>query len=328
MNLAHTRLHRTIALIAVLAAGGAAIGMAPETTTRKVVNGRTVLVRTPAQNHHNANPEHKPEPKHDSSKSNEHNQQEDSHESNGAHWSYEGKYSPENWGSLSDCEECDEGAEQSPVNIPAGMPTHEPDIEFSYAPMELNLVNNGHTVQVDASRESSIEVEDEEYTLVQFHFHSLSEHTLDGQHRDMEVHFVHKSDDGKYAVVAVFLERGEFNPAFAPVFSNMPGEPGESIHARGVAINTIDLLPLGREYYRYDGSFTTPPCTEGVKWFVMDQAVQISPEQMSSFTTLYDNNFRPVQPIGDRKFIAGSSSCECCRARRVLSSFGAGELSE
>jgi carbonic anhydrase len=218
--------------------------------------------------------------------------------------------------------------QQSPVDIPAGMPTHEANIEFSYAPMSLTVLNNGHTIQVNSARDCFINVEGKQYDLLQFHFHALSEHTVAGEHADMEVHFVHKSADGEYAVIGVFLNKGEHNTAFAPVFENIPTQSGQSIYAKGVAINTIDLMPLQREYYRYNGSFTTPPCTEGVKWFVMEQPVELSPEQVSAFTTLYDNNYRPVQPIGERKFIAGSSDCECCQARKIISSYSGEGLTE
>lgn len=253
--------------------------------------------------------------------------QEQKHD-DGAHWGYTGAGGPENWARYDGCEACDEGMEQSPVDIPAGMPTHEADIEFSYVPMSLSIVNNGHTIQVNAARDSSIDVEGKTYKLLQFHFHALSEHTYAGQHSDMEVHFVHKSDDGQFAVVGVFLNKGEHNPAFGPVLSNLPQKAGESQYVNGVAINTIDLLPVEREYYRYDGSFTTPPCTEGVKWFVMAQPLELSAEQVSSFTALYDNNYRPVQPINNRKFKAGSSSCECCQARKILSSYSGEGLSD
>lgn len=221
-----------------------------------------------------------------------------------------------------DSQEHDLGIEQSPVDIPAGMPTHNPDIEFFYEPMSLNIINNGHTVQVNSDGDSFIEVEGRKYSLLQFHFHALSEHTVAGEHSDMEVHFVHQSADGEYAVVGIFLEQGDKNAAYGPVFGNIPTEPGGVVQVSGVAINTIDLMPKDRAYYRYEGSFTTPPYTEGVKWFVMSNPIELSATQVHTFTSLYKDNYRTVQSINERTFIAGSSSCECCQARKVLASFG------
>jgi carbonic anhydrase len=335
------RMHRTLALVIALSAGTMSMGMAPESSKSSDTPHRINpprLKNTPApKNSGDRAPKelevNTTKTQEGTTHATEHTQTPEAspqtsvaaHDGDDSHWGYSGEHGPATWSQRSDCTV---GVEQSPIDIPAGMPTHNADIEFSYVPMALTLVNNGHTVQVNASRDSFIEVEDTRYDLLQFHFHALSEHTVAGKHADMEVHFVHKSAEGQYAVVGVFLNTGEHNPAFAPVFSNLPSTAGESVYAKGVAINTIDLMPTKRAYYRYDGSFTTPPCTEGVKWFVMEQAVELSREQVSSFTELYNNNFRPTQPIGARKFIAGSSSCECCKARAILSSFSGDELTE
>jgi len=199
------------------------------------------------------------------------------------------------------------GIEQSPVNIPAGMPTHAANIEFHYQPMSLDIVNNGHTVQVNGDGESFFEAEGKKYSLLQFHFHALSEHTYEGEHFDMEVHFVHQSEDGEYAVVGIFLDTGDASTAYGPVFSHMPPHAGEIHRVDGVELNTIDLMTNDGAYYRYEGSFTTPPYTEGVKWFMMSTPVELSADQISKFTELYSHNYRSVQAINERKFIACSS---------------------
>jgi len=177
-------------------------------------------------------------------------------------------------------------------------------------------------VQVNGDGESYFVAEGKKYTLLQFHFHALSEHTYEGEHFDMEVHFVHQSEDGEYAVVGIFLNAGQASTAYGPVFSGMPEQAGDVHHVDGVAINTIDLMPKDQSYYRYEGSFTTPPYTEGVKWFMMSTPIELSADQISNFTGLYSDNFRSVQAINERKFIAGSSDCECCQARKMLASFG------
>jgi len=219
-------------------------------------------------------------------------------------WGYvggEGK-EPAQWGEIGpDCVACAEGLEQSPIDIPAGAPRRA-EIVFSYAPSALNIVNNGHAIKVDYDAGSFIEVEGERYNLLQFHFHALSEHTVAGEHADMEVHFVHQSEAGVYAVVGVFMNRGAFNGAYEAVRVASPGAGAQARAAGGVTVNAMEMLPGDRSYHRYDGSFTTPPCTEGVKWFVMQTPVTLSSSQISTFTSLYDNNYRPVQPMNSRSF--------------------------
>jgi len=220
-----------------------------------------------------------------------------------AHWGYDGATGPAYWGEISpECAVCSDGREQSPVDIPAGTPVNAANIRFSYRPSELHLVNNGHTVQANYDGGSYISVEGERFDLLQFHFHALSEHTMGGEHADMEVHFVHQSGSGEYAVVGVMLNRGSENPAYEAVLGNLPAEAGAEATIDGVSVNAIDMLPADRSYYRYDGSFTTPPCTEGVKWFVLRTPVELSGAQVAAFEGLYDDNYRPVQPMYEREF--------------------------
>jgi carbonic anhydrase len=220
------------------------------------------------------------------------------------HWSYEGEEGPAHWGELSeDFAACGEGMEQSPVDVPASAPVNAADIGFNYQATDLNIVNNGHTIKVNYNEGSSMEIDGKTYNLLQFHFHALSEHTIGGNYSDGEMHLVHQSSDGEYAVVGVMLERGAENAAFAPVWDNMPAEEGEPQTISGVSVNAADLLPADQSYYRYNGSFTTPPCTEGVKWFVMSNPVELSDAQMGAFEAIYNGNYRPVQPFNARTFL-------------------------
>ncbi len=219
------------------------------------------------------------------------------------HWSYEGEEGPEHWGELShDFAACSEGVEQSPIDIPATASVTPADIGFNYQPSALSILNNGHTIQANYDQGSSIEVEGKTYNLLQFHFHALSEHTLAGNHSSMEMHLVHQSDDGNFAVVGVMLNPGSENAAYTPVWDNVPAQESEAETISGVTVNAADLLPHDRGYYRYNGSFTTPPCTEGVKWFVMSTPVELSAAQGAAFEQIYDANYRPVQPFNDRTF--------------------------
>ncbi|MEM5947689.1 carbonic anhydrase family protein [Spirochaetia bacterium 38H-sp] len=217
------------------------------------------------------------------------------------HWSYSGEYGPQNWHKLPGSQA--NGKKQSPINIPSDAPINENGIKFFYMDSLLNIENNGHTIKVSYERGSYILVEGKKYNLLQFHFHAPSEHTFSGEHFPMETHFVHQSDDGEYAVIGLFLKKGEYNSAYASIWEHFP-EEGEKKETDTV-INAKTLLPERKSYYRYDGSFTTPPCTEGVKWFVLKDSVELSDDQISQFEKFYKSNNRPIQPFNRRGFYLG-----------------------
>ena len=219
------------------------------------------------------------------------------------HWSYEGEGGPENWGSLEpEYAACSAGLEQSPVDIPADTPIYPDDVGYAYAETAVNIVNNGHAIQVNYDEGSTAVIDGSEYALQQFHFHSLSEHTLAGGNKDMEMHLVHADANGNNAVISVMLVEGAENPAFASVWDNMPAEEGDPVTIEGAYVNVSDLLPADRSYYRYSGSLTTPPCTEGVNWHVLATPVELSADQLAQFRAIHDGTNRPVQPMNDRMF--------------------------
>ncbi len=224
----------------------------------------------------------------------------------GAHWSYSGDTGPAHWGSLSpEYSACSQGKEQSPVNISNAQRSKLPVIEFNYQPSALAVVNNGHTIQVNYAQGSSITIDGKTYNLVQFHFHHLSETMVKGKHAPLEGHLVHKSADGKLAVVAVLFDEGKANPAIATVWSNLPKAEGTENKPSGVEVNAAQLLPDKFEYYTFPGSLTTPPCSEGVTWLVVSHRMTASKEQIDAFAKLYPNNYRPVQPLNGRKIQEG-----------------------
>ncbi|MCP4105703.1 MAG: M28 family peptidase [Desulfobacteraceae bacterium] len=226
-----------------------------------------------------------------------------------AHWGYEGDVGPEHWGDLG-YPDCGLGMEQSPVDIPEAAAVNPSDIMFKYKPVALNIVNNGHTVKANYDEGSTVEVDGKEYNLLQFHFHAPSEHTINGQHFDMEMHLVHQNADGKYAVVGVMIGRGDKNPAYETVWANMPEEEGEPETIDGAIVNAAELLPANRTYYQYGGSFTTPPCTEGINWILLNTPIELSDAQISAFEAIYHNNNRPVQPINDREFMGAENNID------------------
>jgi len=220
--------------------------------------------------------------------------------SSGAHWGYVGAESAQHWGGLhSEYAACSEGQKQSPVNISQFAKKDLPTIGFSYAAAPLVVVNNGHTIQVDYSAGSAINVGGQNFKLAQFHFHTPSEHYLDGSPYPMEVHFVHKSDSGQLAVVGAMMKIGAANPVIENIWKNAPTQKG-SKSVEAVQVNAADLLPQSKDYYAYEGSLTTPPCSEGVLWHVLKSPIEISQQQLQIFQALFPVNARPVQPLAGR----------------------------
>jgi carbonic anhydrase len=216
-------------------------------------------------------------------------------------WGYVGKIGPSHWGDLSpDFVLAKTGRQQSPIDLVGAVGQKLPPIEFHYAPAKINLVYNGHTIEEKQDQTSFIEVSGTRYQLQQFHFHSPSEHLLEGKHTEMEMHLVHKSADGETAVVAVMIEPGEENSGFAPVWNCLPTED-HSTRQSNATVDTDQLLPKERGYYRYMGSFTTPPCTEDVLWMVLPAPVTLSRAQIEEFRAIIHGNNRPVQPLNGRQ---------------------------
>lgn len=224
--------------------------------------------------------------------------------SEAVHWGYSGENGPEHWGDLSpDYATCAKGLEQSPVDIPADAAVNTADISFNYQPSAVTILNNGHTIQVNYDPGSSITLNGVRYDLVQFHFHAHSEHALAGQFAPLEVHLVHKNAKGGLAVVGVLLNAGAENPSYAAVLNNLPAEESEAHTVSGATVDANQLLPSERTYWRYNGSLTTPPCSEGVQWLVMNTPVELSAAQIGAYTAIYNANARPLQPLNARTFV-------------------------
>ena len=226
----------------------------------------------------------------------------------GPHWEYEGRHGPAHWGHLSpENAACERGAEQSPIDIRTAKVQRQADapaLEFDYHAVPLRLVNNGHTLQVDEAGAGALSVAGHAYALAQFHIHTPSEERIDGKSYDMVAHLVHRDEAGKLAVVAVLFKRGRENPAFARVLANAPLAAGPEHAVAGVEVSVADLLPAQRGYYHFAGSLTTPPCSEGVQWYVLKTPVEASAAQIALFHKLYQHTNRPVQPLNGRVVVA------------------------
>ena len=218
------------------------------------------------------------------------------------HWEYEGHGGTEHWGDLDPAfTTCKTGKEQSPINITTAKKSADlKPIAFAYTPSAAEVVNNGHTIQVNLTNGGSIKLGQDEFKLLQFHFHTPSEEQIDGKSFPLVAHLVHKSADGQLAVVAVLFTLGKENAALKNVFNTIPAQGGTSKPLAG-NFNASDLLPQDQAYYAFKGSLTTPPCSEGVRWQVLKQTQDISVEQFAAFKGPYPLNARPVQPLHGRK---------------------------
>ena len=221
------------------------------------------------------------------------------------HWSYHGSTGPTKWGTLeSDYTECALGKRQSPIDIRDADATKGelPVIHFDYKPSPLEIIDNGHTVQVDYAPGSSITVQGKRYELVQFHFHKPSEERINGKSSDMVVHLVHMASDGNLAVDAVLLKVGAASHVIERLWSDIPKQKEEEREVKGIEVNAADLLPADKAaYYTFTGSLTTPPCGEGVAWVVLKTPGSISKGEVARFARLYPMDARPTQPVNGRE---------------------------
>lgn len=225
------------------------------------------------------------------------------------HWGYSGIVAPQYWGDIKEeYRLCGEGRSQSPIDISSAVVTSLPGIKVDYQPTSLDIVNNGHAIQVNYDAGSSINVGGKRYDLLQFHFHSPSEHTIGGKAHDMVAHLVHKASDGQLAVIAVMIDGGaaQDNPFIDALWQYLPDEAGGHEQPESVSINVSDLLPRDLNHFNYSGSLTTPPCSEGVNWFVLTAPVLISDAQLARFRDVMFHDVRPVQPVNGRVIRLGN----------------------
>ena len=225
------------------------------------------------------------------------------------HWSYEGEAGPEKWGSLDPgFAKCADGREQSPIDIELANVKVDKTVEnptINYQPAPMTVMNNGHTIQInDPSGTNSIILDGKEYKLVQMHFHKPSENQINGQNFMMEVHLVHKNSEGGLAVIGLLIKEGKENQQLAEIWEKLPKKVTKEDVKLANPVDLINLLPADKKSFRYNGSLTTPPCTEGVKWTVFETPIEMSKEQIAKFGAIFHENNRPVQPLNDRQVVS------------------------
>lgn len=216
-------------------------------------------------------------------------------------WQYEGDQGPSHWGTLAPTTAfCEKGARQSPINILTTPHTslHE-EMLIHYKSSSAQVVAAHHTIEVDFQSGGAIEVSGRSYALKEFHFHEPSEHQLNGRSYPMEAHLVHRDESGHLVVVAILMDLGVETAPLGAIWERIPSEKHEEV--RDLLLNPQDLLPKDLHHYAYDGSLTTPPCTEGVHWIVLKEPISVTAGHLERFVSLIGHNARPVQPLNERE---------------------------
>jgi carbonic anhydrase len=221
------------------------------------------------------------------------------------HWSYEEATGPDKWGSLDAAyAPCSTGDQQSPIDITGAISARQPPLKINWSKRPDTVINNGHTIQLNVAGGDTLGLGERSYGLTQFHFHHPSEHLVDGKRFAMEAHFVHAAESGGLAVLGAFIVPGKANAVFNKIVSTMPEEEGPLV-AADPAIDPNRLLPEQRTFYHYEGSLTTPPCSQTVDWLVLTHSVEAAEADIIRFAKLYPMNARPIQKL-DRRFILTS----------------------
>ena len=226
------------------------------------------------------------------------------------HWSYSEEGGPAGWGQLSPVYAlCGTGKSQSPINLMAGPGKGASQWKVEYKTTSLRiahnehmeeLINNGHTIQVTPEEGSAITYNGKVYGLKQFHFHTPSEHTVNGKHSPMEIHLVHQAEDKSLAVIGVLVQEGMHNKNFDQLIKYLPNAPGEKKTHDSVDVTIGVLVPKELYAYHYIGSLTTPPCSENVQWLVLRDPISMSKDQLTAFSSRLKNNNRPTQALNER----------------------------
>lgn len=217
------------------------------------------------------------------------------------HWSYSGNHGPEHWGTLSsEFATCGSGKNQSPIDLTDTVKGELAALRMDYASAGEEVINNGHTIKIPYAGENTLTLDDRTFHLKQVHFHTPSEYTIEGHRYPMVAHLVHADSEGNLAVTAVMFEKGKKNSGLAEAWTQLPQQAGErNTLANGLSAEA--LLPEDQDYYRLNGSLTTPPCTEGVRWLVMKTPVQVSDDQLTAMENAIGHaNNRPLQPVNAR----------------------------
>lgn len=195
------------------------------------------------------------------------------------------------------------GVRQSPINILTYATTQgQHAVRLHYQTSREHVTNLGHTVEVEMDPGSSLDFDGNAYDLVQFHFHTPSEHLIDGVTYPMELHLVHtlRGDPSHYLVVGVLFKEGQVSPLLKTLLAAAPGEVGRRVDVADVKVDAGELFAADEHYFHYEGSLTTPPYSESVKWLVLRRIHTAAPEQIGALNAIEGNNARHIQKLRSR----------------------------
>jgi carbonic anhydrase len=215
-------------------------------------------------------------------------------------WMYRGNNGVTHWGGIAlEYSPCADGKYQSPINIRRSIKNNAHQVRLAYQPSYENVLNNGHTVELVYDQGSQVEFDGKRYDLTQFHFHTPAEHLVYGKEYPMEMHLVHRSSDTTYLVIGVWFKEGRANALLSQFEHYIPATKAENKIVQQLTVAT--LFPAQPHYYHYQGSFTTPPCTQGVRWLVLKEVQEVSAEQIKAIRSVEGNNARPNQQLHHRE---------------------------
>lgn len=216
-----------------------------------------------------------------------------------------GERGPETWGQLhDDYAICEKGDMQTPIDLAHANAKGNVALGIDYKTGPLTVSNKGLTVQADFAAGSSINSGGTQFNLIQIHFHTPSEHAISGKRYPLVGHFVHATDGGKLGVLGVMFEEGAANAELAKILAATPSSKSKPMTVEGQMIDPNGMLPADRSIYRYMGSLTTPPCSEGVNWHVLSKPITASKAQIEQFEALMGDNSRPLRAINNRLIVA------------------------
>lgn len=215
----------------------------------------------------------------------------------GSSWNYL-DHGPDQWGKLDqEWKMCQVGKEQSPINIQTKkVLVNAGHLNFSYELASDNIINNGHTLQINFNKGNFVEWNGDKFNLLQFHLHTPAENKIDDKGFPLEIHFVHQDEQGKLLVVSVLFEKGEANPILQSIIDVLPLQEMKKDKLQ-IKVNPFQTTG----FYNFNGSLTTPPCSENVQWIVMEHTLQASEKQITALHKVLGDNARNLQNLGHRK---------------------------
>lgn len=222
-----------------------------------------------------------------------------------ADWTYQGDHGPAHWDRFGS-KLCAQGAQQSPINVELKnvrpLEGHASDLKINYGAAALKVVNNGHTVQANVINKQLVTFKGTAYRLMQFHFHTPSEHQIDRQSYPLEIHLVNRDQDGRLLVIGLLAKEGKSNRELAALWKHLPDAEGKTLTLKSAeAPNLGALVPAAGHHVFYKGSLTTPPCTEDVQWVLFEQPIELSKDQIEKIHRLFPDNHRPAQSLNERE---------------------------